>query len=103
MLGSVSWPMLRTAGYPPETAGAILSASGIGAILTPPTLGAAAFLIAEFLKISYFQVLAMATVPSLLYYLSIFVMIEGDARHSEIRPVQAAHRPLGQITREGGF
>ena len=80
MLGSVAWPLLRAAGYRAETAGAMLSAAGIGALLSPPTLGAAAFLIAEFLRISYLQVLVMATVPTLLYYLSIFLTIEGDAR-----------------------
>ena len=52
--------------------GAILSASGIGALLSPPTLGAAAFLLAEFLRIDYLQVLAMATVPTLLYHLRSF-------------------------------
>jgi TRAP transporter 4TM/12TM fusion protein len=80
MLGSVSWPLLRRAGYRPETGGAILSAAGIGALLSPPTLGAAAFLIAEFLRISYLQVLVMATIPTVLYYLSIALMIEADAR-----------------------
>lgn len=79
-LGSVSWPMLRAAGYRADTAGAILSAAGIGALLSPPTLGAAAFLIAEFLRISYLQVLIMATIPTILYYLSIFLMIEADVR-----------------------
>jgi TRAP transporter 4TM/12TM fusion protein len=80
MLGSVSWPLLRGAGYRPEVAGAMLSAAGIGAIISPPTLGAAAFLIAEFLKISYLQVLVMATIPTILYYLSILLMIEADSR-----------------------
>jgi TRAP transporter 4TM/12TM fusion protein len=80
MLGSVSWPLLRGAGYRPEVAGAILSAAGIGALISPPTLGAAAFLIAEFLQISYLQVLIMATIPTLLYYLSILLMIEADSR-----------------------
>jgi TRAP transporter 4TM/12TM fusion protein len=83
MLGSIAWPLLRSAGYRPETAGAILSAAGIGALLSPPTLGAAAFLIAEFLQISYLQVLIMASVPTLLYYLSIFLMIEADARRKK--------------------
>ena len=80
MLGSVAWPLLRRAGYRPETAGAILSAAGIGALLSPPTLGAAAFLIAEFLQISYLDVLVMAIVPTILYYLSIFLMIEADVK-----------------------
>ena len=83
MLGSVAWPMMRRAGYHPDQAGAILSAAGIGALLSPPTLGAAAFLLAEFLQISYLQVLVMATIPTLLYYLSIFLMIEAEARRVE--------------------
>ena len=77
MLGAVAWPMMRRAGYPPDTGGAILAASGIGAILAPPAMGAAAFLIAEYLKITYLQVIAMAAVPALLYYLSVFLMVEG--------------------------
>ena len=80
MLGSVAWPILRRAKYSAETAGAMLSAAGIGALLSPPTLGAAAFLIAEFLQISYLQVLVMATIPTVLYYFSIFLMIEADTR-----------------------
>jgi TRAP transporter 4TM/12TM fusion protein len=79
-LGSMAWPLLRRAGFAANTAGAMLAASGIGAILSPPTLGAAAFLIAEYLRISYLQVLVMATVPTILYYTSITLMIEGDAR-----------------------
>ena len=79
-LGSVAWPLLRRSGYAPATGGALLSAAGIGALLSPPTMGAAAFLIAEFLRISYLQVLVMATIPMLLYYLSVLLMIEADAR-----------------------
>ena len=68
-LGSVTWPLLRKAGYPKDAGGGVLAAAGIGAILSPPTLGAAAFIIAEFLEESYFKVLLYAIVPSLLYYL----------------------------------
>ena len=77
-LGSVAWPIMRRVGFEAETAGGMLAASGIGALLSPPTLGAAAFLIAEYLRISYLDVLVMATLPTLLYYLSIGLMIEGD-------------------------
>jgi TRAP transporter 4TM/12TM fusion protein len=99
MLGSVSWPLLKRAGYKPETAGAILSAAGIGALLSPPTLGAAAFLIAEFLRISYLQVLVMATIPTLLYYLSIVLMIEADSRRLGTRPAPADAAALLPLTR----
>jgi TRAP transporter 4TM/12TM fusion protein len=99
MLGSVSWPLLKRAGYKPETGGAILSAAGIGALLSPPTLGAAAFLIAEFLRISYLQVLVMATIPTLLYYLSIFLMIEADSRRLGTRPAAAKTAGFVVLTR----
>jgi TRAP transporter 4TM/12TM fusion protein len=99
MLGSVSWPLLKRAGYTPETGGAILSAAGIGALLSPPTLGAAAFLIAEFLRISYLQVLMMAIVPTLLYYLSIVLMIEADSRRLGTRPTDAGAPGLSALTR----
>ncbi len=86
-LGSVAWPMLRKAGYSRDSAGGVLSAGGIGAILSPPTLGAAAFLIAEYLQISYLDVLKMATIPTILYYLCIFLMIELDSRKMNTRAV----------------
>jgi len=102
-LGAVAWPLLRRAGYSAEAGGAILAASGIGAILSPPTLGAAAFLIAEFLRISYLQVLLMAVVPTLLYYLSVFLMIEADARGlaAPAGPPPAV-APLGRLSWQGG-
>jgi TRAP transporter 4TM/12TM fusion protein len=83
----MAWPMLRRAGFEANTAGAMLAASGIGAILSPPTLGAAAFLIAEYLRVSYLQVLLMATIPTMLYYASIVLMIDGDARRLPAREV----------------
>ncbi|MGE5616706.1 MAG: TRAP transporter permease [Bacillota bacterium] len=79
-IGSVAWPLLQKSGYSKEAGGGLLAAGGLGAILSPPVLGAAAFLIAEFLKISYLDVILMATVPTILYYLAIFIMVEIDAR-----------------------
>ena len=99
MLGSVALPLLRRARFTPEAGGAILSAAGIGALLSPPTLGAAAFLIAEFLRISYLQVLVMATIPTLLYYLSIFLMIEADSRRGGARPAPVETPGVAALTR----
>lgn len=79
-LGSVAWPMLAKAGYERNAAGGLLAAGGLGAIISPPVLGAAAFLIAEFLKISYLDVLLMAAIPTILFYLALFLMVEIDAR-----------------------
>jgi TRAP transporter 4TM/12TM fusion protein len=79
-LGSVAWPMMRRVGYNPADAGGLLAAGGLGAIISPPVLGAAAFLIAEFLKISYLQVIEMAVIPTVLYYASLLFMVELDQR-----------------------
>jgi len=99
-IGSVAYPMLERAGYGKNAAGGLLAAGGLGAIISPPVLGAAAFLIAEFLKISYLDVLLMATVPTLLYYVSLFLMVELDARKFGLHAVSvAAEHRLGELTR----
>ncbi len=79
-LGTVAYPMLVKAGYGRNAAGGLLAAGGLGAILSPPVLGAAAFLIAQFLSISYLDVILMATMPTLLYYFALLLMVEIDAR-----------------------
>ncbi|MGA3526918.1 TRAP transporter permease [Melissospora conviva] len=86
-IGAVTWPILRQAGYPAERAGGMLAAAGVGAILSPPTLGAAAFIIAEYLGVSYLAVLGWALVPTLLYYLGILLSVEIDSRRFGARAV----------------
>src|ERR1700741_1093014 len=66
-LGSVADPLMVKAGSGGDAAGGLLAAGGLGAIISPPVLGAAAFLIAEFLHISYLDVLLMATIPTILF------------------------------------
>lgn len=102
-LGSLAWPMLKKAGYDRNTAGGILSAAGIGALLSPPTLGAAAFLIAEYLDVSYLRVLVYATIPTILYYLSCLLMIEADSRRMETKPVPIQAMPLWELTLKYGY
>ena len=79
-VGSVAAPMLEKVGYERNAAGGLLAAGGLGAIISPPVLGAAAFLIADFLKISYLDVLLLASIPTVLCYLGLFVMVEIDVR-----------------------
>jgi TRAP transporter 4TM/12TM fusion protein len=103
-LGSVAYPMLAKAGYSREAAGGLLSAGGIGAILSPPVLGAAAFLIAEFLKISYLDVIVMACIPTCLYYWCIFLMVELDAKKFGVKEVAFDKTySLGRLTTLYGF
>ena len=100
-IGSVAYPMLERAGYGKDAAGGLLAAGGLGAIISPPVLGAAAFLIAEFLKISYLDVLLMATIPTLLYYLSLLLMVEIDARKFGMRQVtEVTRQSLRELSRK---
>jgi TRAP transporter 4TM/12TM fusion protein len=100
-IGSVAYPMLARAGYGKDAAGGLLAAGGLGAIISPPVLGAAAFLIAEFLKISYLDVLLMATVPTILYYLSLLLMVEIDARKFGMPEIAAKSEfGLAELTRK---
>ncbi|MEU0479476.1 TRAP transporter fused permease subunit [Streptosporangium sp. NPDC006013] len=102
-VGSVAWPILRRAGYPPEQGGGVLAAAGIGAILSPPTLGAAAFIIAEYMRVSYLTVLLYATIPTVLYYLGIFLAIEMDARRYGTRAVEVDAPSLWPLVRRFGY
>src|SRR5678809_1807272 len=103
-LGSVAYPMLQKVGYEKNAAGGLLAAGGLGAIISPPVLGAAAFLIAEFLKISYLDVLLMAVIPTLLYYLALFLMVELDARRFGVKEVELrAKQGLWPMLKERGF
>lgn len=102
-LGAVAYPLLAKSGYGKEAAGGLLAAGGLGAIISPPVLGAAAFLIAEFLKISYLDVILMATIPTVLFYLAIFVMVEIDARKFNMKVVALEkHHRAGALAKNTG-
>jgi TRAP transporter 4TM/12TM fusion protein len=102
-VGAVTWPILRRAGYPPERAGGMLAAAGVGAILSPPTLGAAAFIIAEYLGVSYLRVLGWAVIPTILYYLGILLAVEIDARRSSARAVEVRTPSVWRLLARFGY
>jgi TRAP transporter 4TM/12TM fusion protein len=91
--------MLKKAGHDRESSGAILSAGGIGAVISPPVLGPAAFLMAEILGISYLQVVVMAMMPTILYYLGILLTIEIDARRLGARAIALDAPGFWELTR----
>jgi TRAP transporter 4TM/12TM fusion protein len=86
-LGAITYPMLKKAGHDRESSGAILSAGGIGAVISPPVLGPAAFIMAEILRVSYLDVVIWAMMPTILFYLGILLMIEIDARKLHAQPI----------------
>jgi TRAP transporter 4TM/12TM fusion protein len=74
--GIVTIPLMKRSGFPPWIAGAVEAVASTGGQLMPPVMGAAAFLMAEFLEVSYGEVLIAAIVPSLLYYGALFVQVD---------------------------
>lgn len=103
-VGSVAYPMLQKAGYDKENAGGLLAAGGLGAVLTPPVMGAAAFLIAEFLRITYLDVVTMAVIPASLYYWSLLLMVEFDSRKFGMTLVESENpQSLKSLTLAYGY
>jgi TRAP transporter 4TM/12TM fusion protein len=103
-IGAVAYPMMKKAGFEKNAAGGLLAAAGLGAIISPPVLGAAAFLIAEFLKISYLDVIWMAAIPTCLYYLSLLFMVELDSRRFGVHgEISVPEMSLWRLTSRYGF
>lgn len=77
--GTITIPLMKRSGYPSYYASAVEAVASTGGTITPPVMGAAAFLIAEFVGVPYSQVVLVAIVPALLYYLGLFVQVDLNA------------------------
>ena len=78
--GSVTIPMMKKTGYKPEFAGAVEAASSTGGQIMPPIMGAAAFLMAEYMGKTYGQVAVWAILPAILYFTGIFIAVHLEAK-----------------------
>jgi TRAP transporter 4TM/12TM fusion protein len=74
--GVITIPMIRKSGYSAESAAAIEAVSSTGGQLLPPVMGAAAFLMADFLRITYAEIVIAALIPGILYYVSLFIRVD---------------------------
>ncbi|MCG6876130.1 MAG: TRAP transporter fused permease subunit [Betaproteobacteria bacterium] len=102
--GIVTIPLMKRAGYPAHKAGAIEAVASTGGQLMPPVMGAAAFLIAEFLETSYAAVVLAAIVPGLLYYIALFIQADLEAAKENIPPVERNAIPkAGPVWRAGWY
>ncbi len=101
--GIITIPMMRQGGYPATRAAAIEAVASTGGQLMPPIMGAAAFLMAEFIQAPYTDVVLAATIPALLYYLTVFIQVDLDAARAGIEPVPATERPALLQTLKSGW
>jgi TRAP transporter 4TM/12TM fusion protein len=99
----IMWPILKQAGYTPNMAAGLIAAGGIGAVLSPPLMGAAAFLIMQFLGVSFWDVVVMVTMPTLLYYAGTFFIVEFEARKFRFAAPAATGKTLGAVMRTRGY
>lgn len=102
--GVITIPMMRKAGFRPNTAAGVEAVASTGGQFTPPVMGAAAFLMAEFLQVPYREVLLAAIIPALLFYVAIFVQVDLEAARRKIPALPADQVPrLRRVLREGWY
>ncbi len=98
--GSMTIPMMKRIGYPRHFAGAVEATASTGGQITPPIMGAAAFLMVEFLEIPYREILLAALVPALLHYFGVMVMVHLEAKKLGLRGLRSDEMPrLAQALR----
>ncbi|MCR5537437.1 MAG: TRAP transporter permease [Succinivibrio sp.] len=91
--GSITIPMMKKAGYRPEFAGAVEAASSTGGQIMPPIMGAAAFLMAEYMGLPYIQVAVVAILPAILYFTGIYVSVHLEAKKLGLKGVSRSELP----------
>ena len=99
--GVITIPMIKRDGYPAHKAGAIEAVASTGGQLMPPVMGASAFLMAEFLQLSYAAVVIAALVPALLYYIALFIQADLEAARLGIASVQQSDLPDRKVVKGG--
>ena len=100
--GSVTIPMMKKTGYKPEFAAAVEAAASTGGQIMPPIMGAAAFLMAEYIDIPYAEVAVKAILPALLYFAGIFIAVHLEAKKLGLKGIPKEQLPkvkelIGQI------
>ncbi len=102
--GTFTIPLMRSVGYKPHFAGAVEAASSTGGQIMPPIMGAAAFIMAQFLGISYFEIAKTAIIPALLYYLAVGFMVHMEAKRLGLKGIPKERLPVTlHVLREGGY
>ncbi len=100
--GAFTIPLMKEAGYSATFSGAVVAASSTGGQVMPPVMGAAAFIMAQFLGISYWDIVVAAALPATLYFISIIAMVHFRAGRRGIKSLTDETAPkVGKVLREG--
>ena len=103
--GTFTIPLMRSAGFKPVFSAALVAAAGTGGMIMPPVMGAASFIMAEYLRIPYVKIMLAAAIPALLYYISQYAYVHIEAKklgmrrvpHDEITPITAVLKRQGYM------
>ena len=101
--GPITIPLMKRSGFPPHFAAGVEAVASTGGQIMPPIMGAAAFVMAEFIGVSYGQVIIWALIPAILYYVACFSAVHFEAKRRGLVGVPRADLPrLGAVMRERG-
>ncbi|MBR1859570.1 MAG: TRAP transporter permease [Selenomonadaceae bacterium] len=101
--GSLTIPMMKKLGYDKDFAGAVEAASSTGGQLMPPVMGAAAFLMAEFVGVPYIEIVKAAAIPALLYFAGVWLGVHFEAKRNNLKGVPRNELPkISIILKERG-
>ena len=92
--GSVTIPMMKKTGYKPEFAGAVEASASTGGQIMPPIMGAAAFLMAEYMNVTYGEVALRAILPAVLYFTGIFIAVHLEAKKLRLSGIPKEELPV---------
>ena len=99
--GVITIPMMKKGGYPSEKAGAIEAAASTGGQLMPPMMGAAGFLLAEFLEVPFKDVIFAALIPAILYYIALFIQVDLYAAKENISALSNNKYKFSTVFKQG--
>ena len=102
--GTVTIPLMKRTGFPPHIAAAVEGAASTGAMIMPPVMGAGAFIMAEMTGIPYLEIIKVAAIPGILFYLSVGIMVYFESRKLGLRGLTKAELPrLRTVMRHGWY
>ncbi len=91
--GTATIPLMKRIGFKPEMAGAVEAAASTGGQIMPPIMGAAAFLMMEFLSVDYVEIMKVALIPAILYYIGVFSSVAIYSKHANISKISFEEIP----------
>ncbi len=103
-VGAVTIPLMKRVGFRPHLAAAIEACASTAGQIMPPVMGVAAFIMAEFLQVPFYEVALAALIPAILFYVALFIQVDLEAARSNIQPMPREEIPkLGAVLKSGWY